>query len=140
MGLVVDSSVFIVLERSRADLASLRQVSPGESGLALSAVTWAELCHALYRTRTTEQFQRRETYLKLIAAAFEILPFDTAAAQLAGEVGGKEAASGRVLPALDLQIAATALAHGYGVLTANLRDFHRVPGLRVVSFDPAVLR
>jgi len=31
----------------------------------------------------------------------------------------------------DLFIAATALAHGYGVVTANVREFSRVPGLAV---------
>ncbi len=34
----------------------------------------------------------------------------------------------------DLQIAATALTLDYAVLTANLRDFSRVPGLRVEDF------
>jgi len=32
---------------------------------------------------------------------------------------------------LDLMIGATALAHGYAVLTDNLRDFRRIPGLVV---------
>ena len=36
-----------------------------------------------------------------------------------------------MIGAHDLQIAATALAWGYAVLTDNLRDFHRVPGLEV---------
>ena len=31
----------------------------------------------------------------------------------------------------DLLIAATALAVGYGVLTVDIRDFGRIPGLRV---------
>jgi len=31
----------------------------------------------------------------------------------------------------DLLIAATALALDYGVLTADIRDFERIPGLRV---------
>lgn len=35
----------------------------------------------------------------------------------------------------DLMIAATALANGHDVLTANVREFERVPGLRVVTLD-----
>jgi tRNA(fMet)-specific endonuclease VapC len=31
----------------------------------------------------------------------------------------------------DIEVAATALTHGYGVLTDNVRDFERVPGLIV---------
>jgi len=33
----------------------------------------------------------------------------------------------------DLWIAATALAHGFGVATRGRSDFERVPGLRVVT-------
>ena len=38
-----------------------------------------------------------------------------------------------LIGAHDLWIAATALAHGMGVATANPRDFRRVPGLRVLA-------
>jgi tRNA(fMet)-specific endonuclease VapC len=40
---------------------------------------------------------------------------------------------GRVVPAHDLWIAATALAHGFAVATFDPDDFRRVPGLRVLS-------
>ena len=33
----------------------------------------------------------------------------------------------------DLQIAATALVHGHEVLTRNVRDFARIPGLKVID-------
>jgi len=33
----------------------------------------------------------------------------------------------------DLWIAATALAHGFGVATRNAREFERVRGLRVIA-------
>ncbi|MDZ7727846.1 MAG: hypothetical protein U5Q44_06420 [Dehalococcoidia bacterium] len=35
----------------------------------------------------------------------------------------------------DLQIAATALANGHDVLTYNVGEFRRVPGLRVLTID-----
>jgi predicted nucleic acid-binding protein len=41
------------------------------------------------------------------------------------------AAAGQLIGDRDLLIAATALTHGYDLLTNNLRDFARVPGLRV---------
>ena len=33
------------------------------------------------------------------------------------------------------EIAATALSHGYPVLTGNLNEFRRVPGLEVVAAE-----
>ena len=43
-----------------------------------------------------------------------------------------ERAHGLNLPLGDLTIGATAVELGYAVDTSNLRDFNRIPGLRVV--------
>ena len=39
-----------------------------------------------------------------------------------------------VIPFGDLLIGATALSLGFKVLTGNLRDFQRIPGLMVMQF------
>ncbi len=54
-----------------------------------------------------------------------VLPFDTAAAVV---FGGLQAQRIRV-GTMDLRIAAIALSRGLVVLTRNVRDFGRVPGL-----------
>ena len=36
---------------------------------------------------------------------------------------------------MDLRIAATALSRGFTLLSANARDFRKVPGLRVAHFE-----
>jgi len=41
-----------------------------------------------------------------------------------------------LIGANDLWIAATAITYGKGLVTANEREFTRVPGLRVVSYRP----
>ncbi|MCW5557843.1 MAG: type II toxin-antitoxin system VapC family toxin [Verrucomicrobiae bacterium] len=51
-----------------------------------------------------------------------------------GETYRALAAQGRLIGANDLWIAATALAHGYGVVTNNHAEFSRVPGLVVETF------
>src|SRR6266851_4867168 len=58
---------------------------------------------------------------------FEIVPFDEAAAQQFDDLRGQRLRLG----AMDLKIAATALVHRALLLSANRRDFERVPGLRV---------
>jgi predicted nucleic acid-binding protein len=45
----------------------------------------------------------------------------------------EQAAQGINLPLADLIIGATAVELGYAVATGNLRDFKRIPGLRVVE-------
>jgi predicted nucleic acid-binding protein len=39
--------------------------------------------------------------------------------------------AGNLIAPHDLMIGATALLHGYDVLTHNVRDFDRLPGLKV---------
>ena len=35
----------------------------------------------------------------------------------------------------DLQIASTALAHGFPLLTSNVRDFEKIPGLNILTIS-----
>ena len=63
----------------------------------------------------------------------EAVPITEQVARVHAEVWAQLAARGVVIGSHDLWIAATALAHGFGVATRNGRDFGRVPGLRVLA-------
>ncbi len=60
-------------------------------------------------------------------------PYTREMALLAGKIDGEQQSRGVVIPFGDLLIGATALALGFAVLTANLRDFRRIPGLSVTQ-------
>ena len=60
-----------------------------------------------------------------------ILPFGLAEARIHARIWAGLTASGTLIGAHDLLIAATALAHGFDLLTDNVREFSRVPGLVV---------
>lgn len=66
-------------------------------------------------------------------ASFEPVPITEAVARVHAEVWAGLGRRGAVPSAHDLWIAATALAHGFGVATADRRGFQRVRGLRVLS-------
>ncbi len=61
---------------------------------------------------------------------YEMVPFDEAAARQFDDLRGCHLRVG----AMDLKIAATALVRGALLLSANRRDFERVPGLRVENW------
>jgi predicted nucleic acid-binding protein len=63
-----------------------------------------------------------------------VYPYTTEIALLAGKIDGEQQARGLVIPFGDLLIGATALWLGYKILTANPRDFQRIPGLSVLRF------
>jgi tRNA(fMet)-specific endonuclease VapC len=54
-------------------------------------------------------------------------------ARIHAELWAQLEATGRLIGAHDLWIAATALAHGMGLATGNANEFRRVPGLRVLA-------
>ncbi len=136
MGLILDSSVVIAAER-RGDTVEQfieRVVNvTGDQDAALSAVGLTELIHGLYRVKTPAMRLRRESFLNELLADLTVYPYTKETAMLAGKLDGEQQSKGVVIPFGDLLIGATALSLGYSVLTVNLRDFRRIPGLSVVQ-------
>ncbi len=137
MGLILDSSVIIAAER-RGDTVEQffeRVVNAtGDQDAALSAVGLTELIHGLYRANTPVVRLRREAFLNELLADLTVYPYTKETAMVAGKLDGEQQSKGVVIPFGDLLIGATALLLDYSVLTINLRDFRRIPGLNVVQF------
>ena len=135
LGLVLDSSVLISAERRKltaSEAIENLQTAIGEIPVVLSAVTVAEIGHGIYRALTPEIRDRRRAFLDDLKAAVPIYPLTTVTAEIIARVGGEQAAKGINLPLADLMIGACALELGYAVGTGNLRDFDRIPGLKLV--------
>ena len=136
MGLILDSSVIIAAEH-RGDTVEqfIERVvnAAGDQEAALSAVGLTELIHGLYRVKTPAMRLRRESFLNELLADLTVYPYTKETAMLAGKLDGEQQSKGVVIPFGDLLIGATALSLGYSVLTVNLRDFRRIPGLSVVQ-------
>ena len=115
---LIDTSVVIDLER----------VSPGTlpSEMAIAAVTLAELAAGPHATRDGTERARRQERLQLAEATFDAIPFDASAARAYGRLYAEVTAGGRKARgkrALDLLIAATALAAALPLYTCNPSDF-----------------
>ncbi len=130
MAQLIDSSVFIALERRRQPPSALGAATPDEP-VALAAITAAELLAGVHRADSPERRLRRETFVEAILEVVPVLSFDLRVARTHAQIWAQLLATGQTIGAHDLLIAATALAHGYSVLTDNIREFHRVPGLEV---------
>jgi tRNA(fMet)-specific endonuclease VapC len=65
---------------------------------------------------------------------YPILPWTSDIAWQYGEIYRALASTGQLIGANDIWIAATALAHGYSIVTNNHDEFRRVPGLIVERF------
>jgi predicted nucleic acid-binding protein len=121
---LIDTSVLIDLPN--LDPALL----PGE--LAVSALTLAELAAGPHASDTTEERARRQDLLQRAEATFEPIPFDAEAARAYGRVYAAVVAAERKTRgrrAMDLLIAATALAADLPLYTRNPDDFAGVTEL-----------
>lgn len=96
---------------------------PGE--LVISAISLAELSVGPFHARDDEERAVRIGILRDAEAAFDPLPFDTAAAKAFGPVSGAVLAAGRKprRRTADLMIAATALVHDLPLYMMNPKDF-----------------
>jgi predicted nucleic acid-binding protein len=115
---LIDTSIVIDLESIEpADL-------PAE--IAVSAITMAELAAGPHATADPAERARRQDRLQRAEATFEPLPVDTGVARAYGRVYAAVSATGRKARgrrAVDLFIAATAVAVGLPLYTRNPDDF-----------------
>jgi predicted nucleic acid-binding protein len=121
---LLDTSVVIALNQT--DAAQL----PSE--MAMSAITLAELVAGPHATDDVEERARRQDRLQRAQRTFDAVPFDADAAQAYGRIYAAVVARGRKARgrrAIDLLIAATALAQDVPLFTCNPADFEGLDSL-----------
>lgn len=133
MGVILDTSVWVAVERGRLSPADVA-TRTGDEPVYLAPPVLAELAYGVQRARTPAQRHLRASALARIARkpclsldADTGLAFGRLAADL--DSAGKPS-RGRVN---DLWIAALAIQHNLAVLTLDTADFADVPGLRVLT-------
>ncbi len=115
---LIDTSVVIDIENVAPDAL------PSE--MAIAAVTLAELAAGPHAAGDPTERARRQDLLQRAEATFDAISFDAAAARAYGRLYAEVASAGRKARgkrALDLLIAATALAAELPLYTCNLSDF-----------------
>jgi predicted nucleic acid-binding protein len=124
---LIDTSVVI----------DLPEIEPGQLPIevAISAITLAELAAGPHATTDAAERAKRQDRLQRAEATFEPLPVDASVARAYGRVYAAAAASGRKARgrrAVDLLIAATAVASGLPLYTRNPDDFAGLSGLLTI--------
>ncbi|MDB5324147.1 MAG: hypothetical protein JWN40_5778 [Phycisphaerales bacterium] len=134
MGLMVDTNVFIAFEKSGSPI----DFSSWDTSqkVYISVVVVSELLMGVHRANTEERRRRRSTFVEAIISGVGVLDFTVAAARVHAEIHADLATKGQLIGAHDLIIAASARSHGLALLTENVQEFSRVPGLRVIPFRP----
>ena len=123
---LLDTDVCITVLRGRDPRARARlQKLPGA---AISTVTVAELAYGAARSSAPEANQ---VEVRRLTAALRVIELDTDAAWHAGQIRSDLAKRGTPIGGYDVLIAGVARSRDLTLVTGNVREFRRVPDLRV---------
>jgi tRNA(fMet)-specific endonuclease VapC len=127
---LLDTNIVSDLIRNPSGVVAKQIKQVGEENVAISIIVAGELRFGARKRGSAKLTAQVEAVLE----ALTILPFESPAdVEYAGIRANLEAA-GKVIGGSDLLIAAHALALNMVLVTANIREFERVDGLKVENW------
>jgi tRNA(fMet)-specific endonuclease VapC len=130
MRYLLDTDICIYVINTRPPAVLDRFLAHENDGIGVSAVTVGELYLGVRKSASSRNLLALEKFL----APLEVADFDRGAAVAYGEVRAALVKKGCPIGPLDTQIAAHALALGVVLVSNNVREFRRVPKLRLENW------
>ncbi len=127
---LLDTNIISHLMRSPAGEVARRIAEVGEESICTSIIVAAELRFGAAKSASEALVDRVE----IVLAAIDTLPLEPPADRHYAVIRQALSQQGVLIGPNDLLIAAHALALGLTVVTANEREFARVPGLEVENW------
>lgn len=130
--LILDSNTISYYFRGDPQVVPrLQALSPADIGVP--AIVEYELRYGLLRL-PSEAARPRLAALAALLRPLQVLPFDSECAAHAAQIRAELEAAGTPIGAHDTLIAATALRYQATLVTRNVREFSRVPGLQWLNW------
>lgn len=122
---LLDTSIVIyVIKRRPIEVMGVFNENAGR--MAISAITLSELFHGAEKSGKVAQ---NLAVVEEFASLLEVLPYTAKASQHYGAIRSALEKAGQPMGVNDLHIAAHARSEGLTLVTNNLGEFERVPGL-----------
>lgn len=121
-----DTNIWIYHFKRPDSPISKRLQEVGTDGFVTCAPVLAELLHGAYKYGNAVEREKKIRCALLDVPSF---PFDDKAAVEYARIRDYLEREGKVIGNMDLQIAAISLVHGLKLITHNVEEFKRVPGL-----------
>jgi predicted nucleic acid-binding protein len=135
MGLILDTSALICLERSLGTPRPRRL--PEKQPIALPAVVWAEALIGVRMAANAVRAARRLARLEAIRRLTSIEDFTDVVAEHYADIFSELSQEGQTIPQNDIAVAATARSLGFDVLVGpdDEKHFRRVRGLQTQCLE-----
>ncbi|MGC8493014.1 MAG: type II toxin-antitoxin system tRNA(fMet)-specific endonuclease VapC [Syntrophobacteraceae bacterium] len=130
---LLDTNIVIYTLKNRPQQVK-RRFQRHQGQMAISAVTLGEL---VFGAEHSQQVERNLADIEAMAARLEVLPFDEKAAYHFGRIRAALYRTGHPIGPYDMMIAGQARALGLILVTNNIKEFERVPGLALEDWSQA---
>lgn len=125
-----DVCIYLIREKPRSILERFNEYAVGDIGI--SVITLAELEYGV--SKSSKPAKNRQA-LDQFAVPLVVADFDRSASSVYGKLRTTLEKKGQMIGAMDLLIAAHALSLNVRLVTHNVREFARVPALRVETWS-----
>ena len=133
---LLDTNIVIYTMKNRPQPVK-RHFQKHEGEMCISAVTLGEL---VFGAEHSQQVERNLTDIEALVARLEVLPLDSKAAYHFGRIRAALYTIGQPIGPYDMLIAGHARASGLILVTNNINEFERVPGLLLENWTEADIR
>ena len=132
MGLLIDTDVWVLAEKSGAAPNFARWAA--YEGAYLSSVSASELLVGVERANTAKRRALRSAFVEHLLSSIPVLEFSLPVARTHARMIAA-LPKNQTAGAHDALIAATAIHHGFGLLTRNVADFKMFAGLKLEVYS-----
>jgi tRNA(fMet)-specific endonuclease VapC len=127
---MLDTNIVIYILKRRP-LEILSTFNANANRMAISSITLAELTHGAEKSdRVTENLEVIDNF----CSRLEVLPYGEKAAQHYGAIRAVLEKLGQPIGVNDIHIAGHARSEGLALVTNNVSEFERVPGLEIENW------
>ncbi|MDQ1240060.1 MAG: tRNA(fMet)-specific endonuclease VapC [Thermodesulfobacteriota bacterium] len=128
---LLDTNICIYIAGNRPVTVARRFAHAEPESLGISIITWGELCFGAAKSRDSS---RAHSLLEEFSRVVRVLSLPVEAGLRYGEVRAALERAGTPIGNNDLWIAAHALALNVPLVSNNLREFERVPELKLENW------
>ena len=120
---LLDTNVISELVKPNPNSSVLKKLIENSKYCAICSTVWQESIYGYEKMPAGKRKNKVATYLAQIKGSYDIIPYDTFASQICGEIRARCKEAGSPAPIYDSQIAATAIANGMVLITHNTEDY-----------------
>ena len=128
---LLDTNAIAEAVRPRPNAGFVKKLQANEAKVAIASVTLHEALFGVERLPDGKRKELLRAYMRDVVSRMPVIAYDGITAELHARERARLEVAGRPMPYADGQIAAIAVQHSLTLVTANVRDFRQVEGLRV---------